>query len=113
MHQLWKLLIVIFEVYHIPTGLGFVAKLILGFKGPKIKILGSTFAGKVEAVGSSIKSFKPGDNIFVTGSELGSYAEYKCRKTDGAITLMPENISHEQAASVPYGVLTALFFFTQ
>ncbi len=95
---------------YIPTGLGLVAKLMLGFNKPKIPIIGSVFAGEIEAVGKDVKSFKPGDQVFGTGPELGAYAEYACRPEKGAITKKPGNISFEQAATVPYGALTALYF---
>lgn len=95
---------------YIPPGLGLIAKSMLGFKKPKISILGSVFAGEVEAVGSNVKSFKPGDQIFGTGPEMGAYAEYACRPESGAIAEKPSNISYEQAATIPYGALTALYF---
>lgn len=94
----------------IPNGLGFLAKLMLGFNKPKIKILGSVFAGEIEAIGKSVKSLKVGDKVFGSGPQMGTYAEYTCRPEIGPIALMPENISFEQAATVPYGALTALYF---
>ena len=95
---------------YIPAGLGLIAKLMLGFNKPRISIIGSVLAGEIEAIGKDIKSFKPGDQIFGTGPELGAYAEYACRPEKGAIAKMPKNISYEQAATVPYGALTALYF---
>ena len=95
---------------YIPHGLGLVAKMMLGFSRPKKKITGSVLAGEVEAVGKEVKSFKPGDQIFGTGPELGAYAEYVCRPENGAITQKPDNIDYVQAAVVPYGALTALYF---
>jgi len=95
---------------YIPSGLGFLAKLMLGFKSPKIKLQGSVFAGEVVDVGKQTKEFKFGDNVFGTGPQLGAYGQYVCRPETGAITHIPENISFEEAASVPYGALTALYF---
>jgi NADPH:quinone reductase-like Zn-dependent oxidoreductase len=95
---------------YIPDGLGLVAKMMLGFSGPKIRITGSVLAGEVEAVGKEVKSFKPGDQVFGTGPELGAYAEYACRPEIGAIVKKPDNIDYVQAAVVPYGALTALYF---
>jgi NADPH:quinone reductase-like Zn-dependent oxidoreductase len=94
----------------IPTGLGLVAKLMLGFRRPKISIQGSVFAGVVEEAGRNAKSFQKGDSVFGSSSELGAYAEYLCRPDEGAIAKKPENISFEQAATIPYGALTALYF---
>lgn len=95
---------------YIPAGLGLLARLLLGFRKPKISITGSVFAGVIEEIGRDVKSFKPGDEVFGTGPELGAYAEYMCRSENGAIAKKPENISFEQAATIPYGALTALYF---
>ena len=95
---------------YIPTGLGLLAKLMLGFKKPKIAIIGSVIAGKIEAIGKDVKLFKPGDRVYGTGPELGAYAEYACRSEVGAFSKIPENISFEQAATIPYGALTAFYF---
>ena len=76
---------------YIPTGLGFVAKMMLGLKKPKISIIGSVLAGEVEAVGNEVTSFKVGDQIYGTGPELGAYAEYACRLEKGALALKPKD----------------------
>jgi NADPH:quinone reductase-like Zn-dependent oxidoreductase len=95
---------------YIPPGLGIVAKAMLGFKKPKTRILGSVFSGVIADVGKDTTMFKVGDEVFGTGPEMGGYGEYMVRPEKGAITKKPENISHEEAASVPYGALTALHF---
>ncbi len=93
---------------YIPTGLGWLAKLMLGVGKPKISTAGSVFAGIVEEVGKNVKLFKAGDEVF--GSGTRAYAEYMCRTEKGAITRKPVNVSFEQAAAIPYGALTALYF---
>lgn len=95
---------------HIPRGLGLLARLMLGINRPKIRIQGSVFAGIVESKGKNVSDFEVGDKVYGTGDNLGAYGEFLCRKTDGAIGIMPENISFEEAAVVPYGALTALYF---
>jgi len=95
---------------YIPTGLGWLARLMVGIKKPKISIIGSVVAGEIVAVGGEVTTFKVGDQILATGPEMGAYAEYACRPEKGAIAIMPGNISYEQAATVPYGALTALYF---
>lgn len=95
---------------YIPPGLGLVAKMMLGFKKPKISVTGSALAGEVEAIGKNVTSFKVGDQVYGTGPKLGAYAEYACRPENGALALKPKNISFEEAATVPYGALTALYF---
>lgn len=94
----------------IPTGLGLLARLMLGFNKPKIPVIGSVFAGVIEEVGKEIKNFQPGDEVFGTSPELGTYAQYMCRSEKGPIAKKPENINFEQAATIPYGALTALYF---
>lgn len=98
---------------YVPPGLGFVARMMLGRKKPKQKYIGSVVSGVVEATGNEVKKFKAGDRVFGTGPELGAYAEYTCRPEDGAFALIPDNIGFGQAASVPYGALTALFFLRE
>jgi NADPH2:quinone reductase len=95
---------------YIPSGLGLLAKLMLGFKKPKINIPGSVLAGVVEETGQEVHSLKPGDRVYGSGPELRAYAEYACRPEAGALAKIPEFIGYEEAAVVPYGALTALHF---
>jgi len=95
---------------YIPPGLGLMARLMLGFRKPQKSIIGSVFAGVIEETGRDIKTFRKGDAVFGTGAELGAYAEYMCRHEKRAIAVKPENISFGQAAAIPYGALTALYF---
>jgi NADPH:quinone reductase-like Zn-dependent oxidoreductase len=95
---------------YIPRGLGLTAKMMLGLNKPKKEIQGSVLAGDVVETGNGVKLFRPGDKVFGTGPELGAYGEYASRTESGALSIIPENISYEEAASVPYGALTALYF---
>jgi NADPH:quinone reductase-like Zn-dependent oxidoreductase len=79
---------------------------ILGMRKPKDTRLGVDYAGTVEAVGKSVTQFKPGDEVF--GAKNGALAEYVCGLADRAVVLKPQNISFEQAASVPVAAITAL-----
>lgn len=98
---------------YLPTGLGLMAKLMLGFKKPRIPIPGSVLAGEVEAVGEAVASLKKGDRVYGTGSELKAYAEYACRPEGGALAKIPGSISYDEAAVIPYGALTALYFLKE
>ncbi|TWT01892.1 NAD(P)-dependent alcohol dehydrogenase [Planomicrobium sp. CPCC 101079] len=89
----------------------FAVRFFYGMKKPKIGILGSELSGEVEATGKDIKSFKKGDFVFCgTGGSLGANAEYVCIKEKGAIAIKPDNMTFEEAASVPFGATTSLFF---
>src|SRR5437660_1168564 len=78
----------------------------VGLRKPKDTRLGVDFAGTVEAVGKSVTTFKPGDDVF--GGKGGAFAEYVCRRAEGAVALKPANITFEQAASVNIAGITAL-----
>jgi NADPH:quinone reductase-like Zn-dependent oxidoreductase len=89
----------------------FAVRFIFGFIKPKINILGTVFSGEVESVGKDVKKFKVGDFIFGhTDMRFGAYAEYKCLPENGSVALKPANISHKEAAVIPFGGVTALHF---
>jgi NADPH:quinone reductase-like Zn-dependent oxidoreductase len=77
-----------------------------GLLKPKHKILGADIAGQVEAVGSNVKQFQPGDEVFGEGS-YGGFAEYVC-VDENRFVLKPAHLTFEEAAAVPMAALTAL-----
>jgi len=84
-------------------------RLIVGFRGPRKKILGMELAGDIEAVGKDVTMFKPGDAVFATTEfSFGAYAEYICMQEDRMMTLKPVNMSYEEAAPVSNAGITAL-----
>ncbi len=89
----------------------FAVRFLFGFFKPKKKVLGDVFSGVVEAVGEGAAQFKPGDEVFgATQMRFGTYAEYTSLPAKGAIALKPGNLSHEEAAAVPFGGITACHF---
>lgn len=86
----------------------FIIRLFNGFFKPKVKILGSEFAGTVETVGSRVSTFKAGDEVFgLSTGKFGAHAEYICVPESGSIAIRPDNISLEEAAAVCDGLMLA------
>lgn len=93
----------------LPRGLGLFGRLALGFTKPRKPVLGMEFSGVVAAVGKSVTGFKPGDAVFgFPGVALGCHAEYRVMQVTKPIALKPSNLSFEEAASLPFGAMSAL-----
>ncbi|MFW9996322.1 MAG: NAD(P)-dependent alcohol dehydrogenase [Candidatus Odinarchaeota archaeon] len=93
-----------------PIGFGLLSRIASGFRKPKQPILGTELAGEIEATGKEVTLFKKGDQVFGFTGSLGAYGEYICLPEDGALALKPDNLTLEEAAAVPQGALTALYF---
>lgn len=86
-------------------------RLMIGFKGPRNKILGMDLAGEIAAVGKNVTQFMKGDLVFASafqGFKFGAYAEFICLPENGLIALKPSNMRYEEAAPLSNGALTAL-----
>ena len=88
------------------TGRPWIARPSTGLRGPKETRIGVDYAGVVEAVGSDVDRFRPGDEVF--GGRTGACAEYVAAKVDRAIVPKPANVSFEEAAAVGIAATTAL-----
>lgn len=97
------------QQFNMPFILWLLAKFALGFSQPRVTVLGSEFAGKVEATGKNVRRFKPGDAVFgYLGQSFGAYAEYLVMSENGTVAHKPDSMSFEEAAAAPYGAIMAL-----
>ncbi|HXG76240.1 MAG TPA: NAD(P)-dependent alcohol dehydrogenase [Gaiellaceae bacterium] len=81
------------------------SRLFTGLRRPRRTVAGTEFAGVVEEVGSAVRSFRPGDEVF--GIRSGANAEYVCVRESGIVARKPEGVSFEEAAAVADGALVA------
>lgn len=96
---------------NVPKGYKFIMGLVFGFRSPRIKTLGTVFAGEVVATGDAVQEFKTGDRVFgSTELKMGTHAEYVAIKAKDAILPLPDDHSYEDAASYIFGTGTALYF---
>jgi NADPH:quinone reductase-like Zn-dependent oxidoreductase len=90
--------------WHQMRGTPYILRL-WGLRKPKFTRLGVDVSGEIEAVGRNVTQFKPGDAVF--GACRGAFAEYACT-SDSGLVFKPDNVTFEQAASVPVAAFTAL-----
>ncbi len=95
--------------WHLLRGDPYIARLQLGLRYPKTRVLGCDVAGRVEAVGKNITTLQPGDEVF--GSPFmhgfGAFAE-RVSVSEDLLAPKPTNLSFEQVAAVPLAASTAL-----
>lgn len=88
-----------------------ILRLFIGLRKPQRSIIGTEFAGIVEALGSGFTSFKVGDRVFGYDERwFGCHAEFKSMRSDGAVVAIPPNVTYEQAAPGTEGSHYALGF---
>jgi NADPH:quinone reductase-like Zn-dependent oxidoreductase len=95
--------------WHSMRGKPLFSRLTLGLLRPKHRILGVDVAGQVEAVGSGVTQFKPGDEVYgnLLDHGYGAFAEYVSVPV-GAMSSKPASLSFEEAAAMPMAAPTAL-----
>ena len=95
--------------WHVLRGKALFSRATLGLLRPKQQILGVDIAGQVEAVGSAVTRFQPGDQVYANLLDhgYGGFAEYAAVPED-VVSSKPANLSFEEAAAVPMAAVTAL-----
>jgi NADPH:quinone reductase-like Zn-dependent oxidoreductase len=93
------------DVWHLMTGMPYMARLAIGLRTPKLPVLGWDVAGTVEAVGSNVTGIEPGDEVM--GTTKGSFAELAIAKADDLVP-KPAGLSFEEAGALPISGITAL-----
>ncbi|TML68203.1 MAG: NAD(P)-dependent alcohol dehydrogenase [Actinobacteria bacterium] len=90
--------------WHMLTGTPYLARAQAGLRKPRHGVLGTDFAGTVEAVGKDVTHFGIGDDVY--GARNGAFGDYvSVRKS---IAQKPSNLTFEEAAAVPVAGVTAL-----
>jgi NADPH:quinone reductase-like Zn-dependent oxidoreductase len=96
----------------VPRGLSLAVRLRFGLTKPKQPVFGFDVAGNVEAVGTGVTRFEPGDRVVASRDlDLGCHAEYVTVAEQGAIATIPETLSDQDAVALCFGGSTALHFF--
>jgi NADPH:quinone reductase-like Zn-dependent oxidoreductase len=93
------------DVWHLMTGMPYMARPAIGLRRPKVGVRGWDVAGTVEAVGANVKGCLPGDQVM--GTAEGSFAELAIAQPDKLVA-KPAGLSFEQAAAIPISGTTAL-----
>ena len=92
--------------WHFMTGEPYLMRLLgFGLRAPSVRVPGTNFAGVVEAIGSGVDAFAPGDEVY--GASRGTFAQYAVAPV-GKVAPKPPQLSFKQAAVTPYPTFVAL-----
>lgn len=92
----------------------FIMRFGTGLFKPKKTILGTDFAGQIEAIGKEVKSFKVGDRVFgFNDAGVRSHAQYMTLPAKEAMATIPDNITYSQAAASIEGAHYAYNFINK
>jgi NADPH:quinone reductase-like Zn-dependent oxidoreductase len=92
----------------IMSGLPYIARPVYGLRKPKNAVRGTDVAGEVEAVGTRVTRFRPGDEVFGWCKDLGGAFAEHASVSEQALERKPSNLTFEQAAAVPTAGSVAL-----
>ncbi len=98
-----------FRAAAFPLGMRLLGRLVAGLFRPRNRLTGREFSGRVVAVGSLVNRFQPGDEVF--GAHGGGVnAERIIVPESAALAKKPANLSHAEAAALPFGAITSVTF---
>lgn len=90
------------------------ARVMLGWDRPKNPVFGTSVAGEVAALGEGAGEWKQGDRLMaMTGFGMGGHAQYILLKAGACLARMPQKATFEEAAALPFGGTTALYFLSK
>lgn len=99
------------RAFNVPKSFRIPARLALGIFKLRNPVLGGEFAGIIEAVGSNVKEYKPGDRVCASQMpKAGGYAEYVCVDAHKVVGKLPVTVSMTEGAAIPIGGRTAMHF---
>ncbi|MFG0299091.1 MAG: NAD(P)-dependent alcohol dehydrogenase [Phycisphaerales bacterium JB047] len=88
-----------------------LARLMFGVFKPRKPILGTAFAGTIETVGDEVSGFEVGDRVFgASDNPMGAHAEFIATDTAKHLCKIPNGLSFEQAAALPFAGSATLYF---
>lgn len=95
---------------NMPPGFGLILRLVFGLRGPRQPVLGICVAGEVVEIGPGVTGVRLGDHVLATtGFAMRAHAEYVALKAS-RVVLLPTGLTMAEAAALPFGALTALYY---